>query len=151
MVKRFVSPEQGQQGTVSFQVFTLEWDGETTRWESSSPSSAALIRKMLFVGRGCSRAIRTGRSGPAFIYFLDDADGFPEELLSIIVSTDKEYRCSDIGWCRYDLQAAVHWKELAQRAPGKLLAMDLALPLIASSLLYVGISILLEQILSDAM
>jgi len=55
MVKRFVSPEQGQQGTVSFhfQVFTLEWDGGTPRWESSSPSSAALAASPP-AARGCA-------------------------------------------------------------------------------------------------
>ncbi|PWZ12763.1 hypothetical protein Zm00014a_036205 [Zea mays] len=107
MVKRFVSPCQGQQSTVSFQVFTLMWDNwnrKVPRWEKSSPTSAPLLGKMLFVGRGCSRAIGTGRTGPAFIYFLDDAVASPYELLTTIIRTEKEYRCSDMGWCRYDQQ-----------------------------------------------
>lgn len=149
MVKMFVSPEQGQPGTVSFQVFTLEWDDGTPRWESSSPSSAALIGKMLFVGRGCSRAIRTGRSGPAFIYFLDDADGSPDDLLSIIVSTDKEYAAATSAGAATTRSTLERTgpkgpRQTARHGFGS--TIDRSLPV--GNLAY---PFLLEQILSDAM
>ncbi|PAN05600.1 hypothetical protein PAHAL_1G173200 [Panicum hallii] len=92
MVKRFISPGRG---TVSFQVFTLEWETSDPHWESSA---AVVTGKLLFIGRGCSRAIQTGRSVPGFIYFLDDAEGFPD--VQSIVRTEKQYRCSDAGWFR---------------------------------------------------
>nr|CAB3450102.1 unnamed protein product [Digitaria exilis] len=97
MVKRFIAPGKG---TVSFQVFTLEWDSSDPHWVCSDAD--AVTGKLLFIGRGCSRAIRTGRSGPGFIYFLDDAEGFPDVMS--IVRTDKQYRCSDAGWFRYSPQ-----------------------------------------------
>uniref|UniRef100_A0A0A8Z1U5 KIB1-4 beta-propeller domain-containing protein n=1 Tax=Arundo donax TaxID=35708 RepID=A0A0A8Z1U5_ARUDO len=93
MVKRFISPGRG---TVSFQILTLQWTSNKPYWQSSS---TVLTGQLLFVGRGCSRAFHTGRSCPGFIYFLDDAEGFHE-----VPRSEKQYRCSDAGWCCYSTQ-----------------------------------------------
>jgi hypothetical protein len=54
MVKRFTSLGRG---TMSFQVFRLGWDNNSDPyWEIE----AALIGKLLFIGRGCSRVFLTG-------------------------------------------------------------------------------------------
>ncbi|KAK3156742.1 hypothetical protein QOZ80_2AG0111230 [Eleusine coracana subsp. coracana] len=95
MVKRFTSPGRG---SVSFQVFRLRWNNSEPYWHRLY----ALIGRLLFIGRGCSRAFQTGRARPGYIYFLDDAEGFYD--LWSIIRTENRYRCSDAGWCAYYTQ-----------------------------------------------
>ncbi|KAJ1264189.1 hypothetical protein BS78_09G243800 [Paspalum vaginatum] len=94
MVQRFVSPGHG---TVSFRVFTLQRSNDGRKWGWRT-SPAVMMGTLLFVGRGCSRAMATGRDRPGCIYFLDDAEGFPD--VDSIIRTEKLYRCSDTGWFR---------------------------------------------------
>ncbi|KAM3253515.1 hypothetical protein ACQJBY_047540 [Aegilops geniculata] len=87
MVKRFVDPARG--GTRRFEVFRLEKQLHSTTWRLYKMEG-----QVLFVGRSCSKAFDTGRSGnPGYIYFLDDVyGGRPMSVLQ-----QNEYPCTDMG------------------------------------------------------
>ncbi|WVZ99670.1 hypothetical protein U9M48_044933 [Paspalum notatum var. saurae] len=102
MVQRVVSPGP-EHGTVSFRIFRLRRETNGLDWSWERINDSDLMGTLLFVGRGCSRAIETGRSGLAFIYFLDDAEGFPADLEATIHAENQQlYRRDDAGWFRKD-------------------------------------------------
>lgn len=66
MVRRSISR---YSGTVFVQVVSLEQGPTGSRWKDYQ-----LVGEVLFLGRGCSRAIWTGIPSPGYVYFIDDVD-----------------------------------------------------------------------------
>lgn len=69
--------------------------------------------QLLFIGRGCSRAFRTGGASRGYIYFLDDVDLDPPAILRGIDTG--RYRCS-LPRERPDIQRP----EIQRRLPSEL-------------------------------
>jgi hypothetical protein len=86
MVKRYVHPATG---TRRFHVFALQQEeNRLACWRSYR-----MWGQVLFVGRGCSKAIHTGNRQSACIYFLDDVcRGDPMSLLQ-----QERYLSADTG------------------------------------------------------
>ncbi|CAM0871447.1 unnamed protein product [Alopecurus aequalis] len=97
LIRRYVLPGHG---TVNFEVLWSRVQGNddggppTTRWSKLSHIRGSI----LFIGRGCSRSILTGRPCKGYIYFVDDA-----RFRDIQAGP---YPRSDTGSLHYDEEAA---------------------------------------------